>query len=142
MTLAGLVAGVGLAMGATPLLASSLYGVSPLDRVTFAVVAALLIAAAACATYLPARRATRISAASALQARLSRRGFSRIFSGGDADYADLLRRGRGFRGSVLTGTRIIADSLTGTRITRIPLLMDMYYGVSARTGTRIARGSA
>ncbi len=67
MTLAGLVAGVGLATGATPLLASLLYGVSPLDRVTFAVVAALLIAAAACATYLPARRATRISAASALR---------------------------------------------------------------------------
>ena len=56
------------AAGATPFLASLLYGVSPLDSITFAAVAALLVAAAAGATYLPARRATRISAASALRA--------------------------------------------------------------------------
>jgi ABC-type antimicrobial peptide transport system permease subunit len=68
MTLAGLAAGVALAIGSTPLLASLLYGVSPLDAVTFAAVASLLVAAAAGATYLPARRATRISAASALRA--------------------------------------------------------------------------
>jgi predicted permease len=67
MTLAGLIGGVALAAGATPFLASLLYGVSPLDSITFAAVAALLIAAAACATYLPARRATRVSAASALR---------------------------------------------------------------------------
>jgi putative ABC transport system permease protein len=68
MTLAGLAGGVALAIGATPLLASLLYGVSALDAATFAAVAVLLVAAAACATYLPARRATRISAASALRA--------------------------------------------------------------------------
>jgi predicted permease len=68
MTLAGLAAGIALAIAATPMLASLLYGVSPLDAVTFAAVASLLVAAAACATYLPARRATRISAASALRA--------------------------------------------------------------------------
>jgi ABC-type antimicrobial peptide transport system permease subunit len=68
MTLAGLGAGVALAAGSTPFLASLLYGVSPLDSLTFAGVAALLVAAAASATYLPARRATRVSAASALRA--------------------------------------------------------------------------
>lgn len=68
MTLSGLAAGVALAVAATPLLASLLYGVSPLDAMTFLVVAGLLVVAAACATYLPARRATRISAASALRA--------------------------------------------------------------------------
>jgi ABC-type antimicrobial peptide transport system permease subunit len=67
MTLAGLVGGVALAAGATPFLASLLYGVSPLDTVTYVSVTLLLIAAAACATYLPARRATRIAAATALR---------------------------------------------------------------------------
>jgi hypothetical protein len=45
-----------------------LYGVSPLDPVTFAAVAAVLTAAASGAAYLPARRAARISAATALRA--------------------------------------------------------------------------
>jgi putative ABC transport system permease protein len=45
-----------------------LYGVTPLDPTTFAGVAAILVAAAAGAAYLPARRATRISAAAALRA--------------------------------------------------------------------------
>jgi predicted permease len=67
MTMAGLAAGIGLAIVATPLLTSLLYGISPLDRPTFAIVAALLVAAAIGAAYLPARRATRISAATALR---------------------------------------------------------------------------
>jgi hypothetical protein len=42
--------------------------VTPLDRTTFVAVAAVLTVAAACAVYLPARRATRQSAISALRA--------------------------------------------------------------------------
>lgn len=68
MTIAGLLAGVALALGSTRALVSLLYGVTPLDPPTFAGVAAILVAAAAGAAYLPARRATRISAAAALRA--------------------------------------------------------------------------
>lgn len=67
MTIAGLVAGIGLASVSTRLLASLLYDVSPLDVSTFSVVAVVLVAAAALAAYLPARRATRISAATTLR---------------------------------------------------------------------------
>jgi predicted permease len=68
MTITGLVAGVGLAAGSTRLLASLLYGVTPLDPATFGGVATVLVAAAALAAYVPARRATRVSAATALRA--------------------------------------------------------------------------
>jgi predicted permease len=68
MTIAGLLAGVALALGSTRLLGSLLYGVTPLDPWTFAGVTAILVMAAAGAAYLPARRATRISAAAALRA--------------------------------------------------------------------------
>jgi predicted permease len=68
MTGAGLALGVVIAAASTRLLASLLYGVTPLDASTFAGVAGVLIAAAAGAAYLPARRATRISAATALRA--------------------------------------------------------------------------
>jgi putative ABC transport system permease protein len=67
MTLGGLAAGFGLAMASTRLLAALLYGVTALDPATFTAVGALLAAAAAAAAYLPARRATRISAATALR---------------------------------------------------------------------------
>jgi putative ABC transport system permease protein len=68
ITVGGLAAGVALAVGSTRLLMSLLYGVTPLDTATFAAVGGVLIAAAAGAIYLPARRATRISAATALRA--------------------------------------------------------------------------
>ena len=68
MTTIGILSGVALAAGSTRLLASLLYDVQARDPLTFAAVAAALIAAAAGATYLPARRATRISAATALRA--------------------------------------------------------------------------
>jgi putative ABC transport system permease protein len=67
MTLAGLVAGVALALVSTRLLTSLLYQVTPLDRGTFAGVAVVLLVSAAFAAYVPARRATHISAASALR---------------------------------------------------------------------------
>jgi predicted permease len=68
MTVAGLLAGLVLASASTRLLVSLLYRVTPLDPATFAGVAAVLVAAAGGAAYLPARRATRMSAAAALRA--------------------------------------------------------------------------
>ncbi|HTA46228.1 MAG TPA: ABC transporter permease [Bryobacteraceae bacterium] len=57
--LAGIGAALGLvaAAGLTRLMSSLLFGVTALDPVTYAAVAALLIAAAVLASYLPARRA-------------------------------------------------------------------------------------
>lgn len=65
---------VGVAIGGlgalwlTRFLAGQLYGVSRLDPVTFAAVPALLLAVAALAAYLPARRASAADPASALRA--------------------------------------------------------------------------
>jgi predicted permease len=67
MTVGGLVIGIALATMSTRLLISLLHGVTPLDPLTFGAVAAILMTAAAGAVYVPARRATRISAATALR---------------------------------------------------------------------------
>ena len=67
MTIAGLASGLALAAASTRLLGSLLYGVTPSDPLTFAAVAGILVVAAAGAVYLPAHRATRISAAVALR---------------------------------------------------------------------------
>jgi ABC-type antimicrobial peptide transport system permease subunit len=62
--------GVGLAISAAtaPLLRNYLYGLSPFDPLAYAQVAVILTAAAALATWLPARRATRVNPAEALRA--------------------------------------------------------------------------
>jgi ABC-type antimicrobial peptide transport system permease subunit len=66
-------AGIGLAIGlagalaATRLLSSLLYDVRPTDAITFAAVSLLLLAVALVASYLPARRATRIDPITALR---------------------------------------------------------------------------
>ena len=62
-------AGVGLliAAAAAQLLSSLLYGVSALDPITFAGVAALVLIVAALATLVPARRATRVDPLVALR---------------------------------------------------------------------------
>jgi putative ABC transport system permease protein len=63
----GLAVGTALALLSTRLLSSLLYGVTALDPATFGTVAIILTVVAYAASYLPARRATRISAASALR---------------------------------------------------------------------------
>jgi putative ABC transport system permease protein len=64
----GAVIGLGAAAGLTRLMSSLLFGVAALDPLTYAGVAAILVAAAAVASYLPARRATRIDPLEALRA--------------------------------------------------------------------------
>lgn len=65
---AGMAAGLVLAVGATRLLTAFLFGVSPLDAVTFAGGAAVLAAVALAASYLPARRAAATDPVRALRA--------------------------------------------------------------------------
>jgi predicted permease len=69
LILAGVGAGLGLAAaaGLTRLVGSLLFGVRALDPMTYAAVAVLLIAAAALASYLPARRATAVDPMEALR---------------------------------------------------------------------------
>jgi len=70
VTLAALGIGIGVAasLALTPLLATQLFGVRPLDPPTMAAVPAALLLVAACACYLPARRAMKIDPVNALRA--------------------------------------------------------------------------
>ncbi len=63
----GIVAGIALALGTTRLVSSLLFGTSPTDVVTFAAVAALLVAIAAGASLVPALRASRVDPLIALR---------------------------------------------------------------------------
>ncbi|MEJ2184427.1 MAG: ABC transporter permease [Gemmatimonadota bacterium] len=56
----GAVMGLGAAFGLTRLLSGLLYGVAPLDPMTFAAVSILVLAAAWLASYVPARRAAAV----------------------------------------------------------------------------------
>jgi predicted permease len=69
MMTAALGVGVGLvaAVAASRLVRSLLFGVAPIDPATYLVAAAILLIAAACATYLPARRAARVPPVEALR---------------------------------------------------------------------------
>jgi ABC-type antimicrobial peptide transport system permease subunit len=67
LVILGAAGGVGVAMAATRLLASLLYGVHPNDPLTVAAVAVLLMAVGAIACFLPARRATRVDPMVALR---------------------------------------------------------------------------
>jgi ABC-type antimicrobial peptide transport system permease subunit len=58
--LAGVVIGVAGAIWLTRMMTSLLFGVTPGDPLTLATVATLLLATAALACYVPARRATRV----------------------------------------------------------------------------------
>jgi len=68
LSLAGVAAGLLLAAGLSRFLSTVLYGVGTTDAPTFVGVAALLIALAAAASYLPAWRASRVDPVTALRA--------------------------------------------------------------------------
>jgi len=63
----GVVIGMACAVGLTRLMTSLLYDVSPTDPLTFAAVAVVLLVVAVLASYLPARRATKIDPMTALR---------------------------------------------------------------------------
>jgi putative ABC transport system permease protein len=65
--LVGIVAGIAAALFLARLIASLLYGVRPSDPLTLAAVALLLAMVAAAASFIPARRATRIDPMIALR---------------------------------------------------------------------------
>ena len=67
LTAAGLAVGVGGALALTRLIRSERYGVSATDPVTYMSVSFMLAAVAVLATYVPARRATRIDPTTALR---------------------------------------------------------------------------
>ena len=61
--------GIGAAMLLTPVMSALLYGVAPTDPVTYAGVAIVLAAVTLLATYLPARRASRVQPIIALRSQ-------------------------------------------------------------------------
>jgi predicted permease len=63
----GLLAGLAAAFAGTRLLADLFYGVKPADPLTYVSVAALLLAVALLACWIPARRATRVSPVTTLR---------------------------------------------------------------------------
>ena len=65
--LIGVAIGLAIAFGATRLLSSLLYGVKSFDPLSFALVAAVLAFVALFATYIPARKATRLDPTAALR---------------------------------------------------------------------------
>jgi predicted permease len=67
LTLAGVIVGMAGAWALTRFLASFLYGVRPTDPATFGMVSGALIAVAIFASYLPARRASRVDPMIALR---------------------------------------------------------------------------
>jgi putative ABC transport system permease protein len=68
LTATGIVLGIGLAVVLTHVMSAFLFGVGPVDPVTYAVVSGVLAAVALLATYLPARRASRVNPIIALRA--------------------------------------------------------------------------
>ena len=68
-TMIGIAIGVAAAVIATRLVASMVYGVTPLDPATFAMAVFVLVSVALAATWLPARRATRMDPLIALRSQ-------------------------------------------------------------------------
>jgi putative ABC transport system permease protein len=68
LVVAGLGIGLAGSVAVVRVMASLLYGVAPTDPVTFAAVGAVLVTVAVAASYLPARRATRVDPMIALRA--------------------------------------------------------------------------
>jgi ABC-type antimicrobial peptide transport system permease subunit len=63
----GIAIGIASALLLTNLVSNLLYGVSPMDPVTFTVIPLILLAVAALAIYIPARRASRVDPVVALR---------------------------------------------------------------------------
>jgi putative ABC transport system permease protein len=67
VTLVGLIVGIGGAFGLTRLIASQLYGVSPMDPLTIGSVAVVLLAVAMLACFIPGRYAAKVDPLQALR---------------------------------------------------------------------------
>jgi putative ABC transport system permease protein len=67
LTIAGVLLGVGAAAAASRALQGLLFGITPLDKTTFAVVSLVFVWIATFASYLPARRATKVDPVVALR---------------------------------------------------------------------------
>jgi len=67
LTLMGVALGVFVALGATQLISSMIFGVSPYDALTFILVAAVLLFVALAACYIPGQRAMKIDPMAALR---------------------------------------------------------------------------
>jgi hypothetical protein len=68
LTVAGITLGIGVSLAVTRVMSALLFGVGPMDPFTYAAVSAGLAAVALMATWLPARRASRINPIAALRA--------------------------------------------------------------------------
>ncbi|MGH7713228.1 MAG: FtsX-like permease family protein, partial [Gemmatimonadaceae bacterium] len=68
LTAIGITLGVGAALAFTRVMSALLFGVGPMDPVTYVAVSGVLAAVALLATYLPARRASRVDPIIALRA--------------------------------------------------------------------------
>ena len=67
LTLAGLGIGIAGALALTRLLSSTLFGVSPTEPLTYLAASAVLSVVALLASYVPARRASRVDPLTALR---------------------------------------------------------------------------
>ena len=67
LAVAGAIVGTAAALGVTRFLSTLLFGVKPTDPLTFVIVALLLTFVAFAASYIPARRATRVDPMVALR---------------------------------------------------------------------------
>jgi putative ABC transport system permease protein len=70
LALTGILLGIGAAMLLTPVMSALLYGIGPMDPVTYAIMAVALGAVTLLATYFPARRASRVAPIIALRSRI------------------------------------------------------------------------
>jgi len=67
LTVVGLMIGLGLGLAVARVAAWFLYGISPIDPVSIVVTVVLLGAASLLASYIPARRATKVDPMEALR---------------------------------------------------------------------------